>query len=212
MTLNIAFQLIATLALFAQSAAAPLLIGPIAERLTEQDVGAIQTALPDGTRSWLLIGDPVQAPGLEWIEAYLPATTNTPELRRGNKIGISRWTTPSRRSGWTVERTESYAQVAIPGRNLDEITGSSDINRPFRVLGRFNDNELVSLVRFVRSDPPTRGGESTAIKPWPIREIQRQEDDSIEVSTLGGETSGQVIKLRKDGKDWVILAVGRWAA
>jgi hypothetical protein len=206
------FEMIAAIFLFAQSITLPLRIGPVAERLTQQDVAAIQTALPDGTKSWLLIGDPVQVPGLEWIEAYLPATTNTPELRLGKKIGISRWDTPRLKTGWTMERTETYAQVAIPDRNFDEITGSSDINRPFRVLGQFDNNELVSLVQFVRSDPPTKGGASTAIRPWPIREVQRKVEDTIEISTLGGAMSGQVISIRRDGKGWTILAVGRWAA
>ena len=97
----------------------------------------------------------------EHVEAYLAPTTTTPELRRGTVV-----------SG---QLTRSYAQVAIPGRSFDQIDDEQDINRPFQVIGNFDDAELVSLVQLLRSNPPTRG--MASIESSPILSIRRIEDD-----------------------------------
>jgi len=211
MLLKIASQLFVLLASLMQSPATPLRIGDVARRMTEQDVAALELALPSGARPWLLIG--VRAWG-EHVEAYLAPTTATPVLRRGTVV-----------SG---QRTGSYAQVAIPGRSFDDIQGDQDINRPFQVIGHFDDAELVSLVRLLRSNPPTRG--MASIESSPILSIRRIEDDCCDagrrfpsgvlVDLRGTDTSGQAIKLRPAGQetpawvsfseDWIIVAVGTW--
>ena len=100
----------------------------------------------------------------------------------------------------------------IPGRTFDQIEGDQDINRPFRVIGRFDDTELIRLVEFLRSNPPTRVGGSNAIRPWPILSIDRKADDSVEVLLRGAVMQGQTITLRQAGQDWVIVRVGMWIA
>ena len=111
---------------------------------------------------------------------------------------------------WSLLRTESYAQVAIPGRSFNDIQGDQDINRPFRVIGRFDDDELIRLVQFLRSDPPYRGPER--IDPWPFLSMQRKADDSVQVMLRGSVGRGQAITLRQAGQDWVIVSVGMWIA
>jgi hypothetical protein len=98
--------------------------------------------------------------------------------------------------------------VAIPGRQFDNIEGDQDINRPFFVIGTFDDTELVSLVSFLRSDPLTAEGE---VSHWPILLIQREVDDSVEVRTRRAAWDGQVITLRQTGSEWAIIQVGFWA-
>jgi hypothetical protein len=214
MLLKIASQLFVLLASLTQSPTTPLRIGDVARRMTEQDIAALEQALPPGAKPWLLIG--VRAWG-EVVEAYLEPTSTTPALRRGTVI-----------SEWIRQRTDSYAQVAIPGRSFDQIEGDQDINRPFRVYGRFDDGELVSLVQLLRSNPPTRGMHS--IESWPILSIRRVEDDccdygrrfpsGVEVSLRETDVGGQAIKLRQapqetpawvsSSKDWIIVAIGTW--
>jgi hypothetical protein len=113
-------------------------------------------------------------------------------------------------SPWVLGTTFSYAQVAIPGRRFDDIQGDRDINRPFRVVGQFDDMDLVRIVQYLRSNPPTRGGE--AIRSWPILWVKRHADDSVEVPLMEGPSNGQAITLRQSGQDWVIVAIGGWAA
>src|SRR3954465_6024663 len=85
---------------------------------------------------------------------------------------------------WNVSRTDSYGQVAIPGRSFDEVNSGWDMNRPFTVFGRFRDDELGGLVEVPRSDPPVRRG-LDHIQTSAIRSIHRKDDDSVDV-TLGG--------------------------
>ena len=102
--------------------------------------------------------------------------------------------------------------MAIPERNFDQIQGDQDISRPFRVFGRFDDTELVQLVRFLRSNPPTPGVGPDAIQSWPILSIIRKADDSVEVFLRGAANKGQVIMLRQAGQNWIVVSVRMWIA
>jgi len=193
-----------------QSATTPLRTGDVARKLTEQDVAALEMVLPSGTKPWLLDGEPAQAPGLEYIAAYLSPTNTNPVLRRGTVVTVVRRIRPLTETEWTVQATRAFAQVAIPGRSFDKIEGEQDTNRPFLVSGRLDDDELVTLVEFLRSNPPTRGPEG--IQPWPFLSIQRRADDSVDVTLRGGVGRGQAITLRQAGQDWFIVIVGMWIA
>lgn len=204
-----AFQLAVLFAWFAQSGTTPLRTGDVARQLSEQDVAGLEAALPAGAKPWLLDGEPAQAPGLEYVAAYLSPTNTSPVLRRGMVVTVVRRIRPPV-GEWSLLRTESYAQVAIPGRSFNDIQGDQDINRPFRVIGRFDDDELIRLVHFLRSNPPTRGLDR--IQPWPFLSMQRKADDSVQVMLRGSVGRGQAITLRQAGQDWVIVSVGMWIA
>jgi len=208
--LNMAFQFVVLWAWLTQSSTTVTLrTGDVARQLTEQDVAALEQVLPSGAKPWLLNGDPGQTRDIIVILAYLPPTTATSILRRGVVISVKRQIAPL--PEWTVQRSEPYAQVAIAGRNFDQIEGDQDINRPFRVFGRFDDTELVQLVGFLRSNPPTPGaGVPNAIQSWPILSIIRKGNDSVEVFLRGAANRGQTITLRQAGQDWVIVSVGLW--
>jgi hypothetical protein len=118
-----------------------------------------------------------------------------------------RWTAPP--TEWSRGDSGSYAQVAIAGRNFDQIQGDNDVHRPFRVIGRFDDRDLIRLVRFLRSRPPV-GRRSDAIKLLPIVSVARQTDDSVEVMLRDGSMQGQWIKLNQTGRSWHIVSVGVW--
>ena len=151
-----ACQLAVLFAFLMQSTTTPLRIGEVLRQSTEEDIAAAELALPPGAKAWLLVGDRVMAPGEQVIQAFLTPTTDTPALRRGTVVSITRWVI-RQATPWTAARTESYAQVAIAGRNFDDIQGDQDMNRPFRIVGRFDDDELVRLVELLRTDPPVRG-------------------------------------------------------
>jgi len=201
MMLKIAFQLVVVCASITQSVTTLLRTGDVARQLTQQDVAALERVLPTGGTPWLLNGDPGLIPNAEYIEAYLSPANTTRVLRRGTVVSVMRGLAP--RTEWTVQRTESYAQVAIAGRNFDQIQGDQDINRPFRVIGRFDDSELVRLIESLRSDPTPMA--------WPILSVVRKTDDSAEVMLRGTAMHGQVIMARQAGQDWIVVVVGMWA-
>jgi hypothetical protein len=203
MMVQIAFQILALLLPLIQSASMPLRIGVL--QLTREDVAALEMVLP--AKPWLLNGSRIQFGIAEWVQAFLPPTGETQVLRRGAIVYAERRTNPL--GAWVVKRTESYAQVAIPGRRFDEIRDDHDINRPFRVIGQFEDEGIIRLVEFLRSNPPTRG---RPVELWPIGSVQRRLDDSVEVGLMETASHGQVIRLRRSGQDWVIVEMGGWAA
>src|SRR5215831_5638770 len=210
MLFKIAFQFVLLFVSVSQSSSTTIRTGDVSRRLTQQDVAALELALPSGAKPWLLNGDPAQFADLENIQAYLSPTTATSTLRRGPVIFVTRRISPI--TEWAVEGSGTYAQVAIPGREFDQIEGDQDINRPFHVIGNFDDTELVGLVRFLRSNPPTIEGESNAIQPWPILSITRGADRSVQVTLRGAIMQGQEITVRQTDHDWTIIRVGMWIA
>ena len=210
MMMRIAAQIILLLAPLMQSTTTPLRIGDMAREFSQEDIAGIQRTLPADAKPWLLEGERGQIPVLQYIEVYLSPTDTTAALRRGTVITVMRRTQPTV-GEWNVSRTDSYGQVAIPGRSFDDVHSEWDMNRPFRVIGRFSDDELVRLVQLLRSDPPVRRG-FDHIQPWPILSIQRKDDDSVDVTLRGGNLRGQQVILRQVGQDWVIVSVGMWIA
>jgi hypothetical protein len=152
---SIAAQLALLLFVQAQPATIPLVrTGEVARQLGDADVAALELALPSGVKPWLLDGEPVLVANVQSIDAYLPPATVTTPLRRGPILSVMRWTAPP--TEWTAKDSGSY---------FDQIQGDDDINRPFRVIGRFDDRDLIQLVRFLRSWPPVgeRIGRNQAI-------------------------------------------------
>jgi hypothetical protein len=207
MVLNIAFQLVLLVLLVSQSSSTTIRTGDVSRQLTEKDIAALKRSLPPDAKPWLLNGDPSQAPGEEFIEAYLSPTTATSTLRRGPFIVVVRRIAPLPLTEWTVRLSGTYAQVAIPGREFDQIQGDQDINRPFKIIGNFDDTELTDLVTFLRSSPPTTG--VNAIQPWPILSIRRA-DGAVEVMLRGAVMKGQMVTVRRTERGWTIIRVGTW--
>src|SRR5689334_9264607 len=118
-----AFVVLLLLAPLMQSVTTPIRTGLVARQLTDDDVAALGLALPSGSRPWLLNGDHTQFLNAEYVEAFLPPTVETQVLRRGMIVSVER-RTPT--SPWVIQRSESYAQVAIPGRSFDEIRDDHD--------------------------------------------------------------------------------------
>ncbi len=190
---------------------APLRIGDVAGRLSDSDMEALRQALPTGEQPWLLIGEAAQNANSEFIRVYMRPTTSTSLLRRGREIDARREIAP--RSAWTIEPGQSYVQVAIPGRSFDDVQLEQDINRPFSVVGSFDDAELIRLVLFLRTNPTTDApGLSSRVETWPILGVIREADQSVRVMLRGGLWSGQLIRLREAGQDWVIVSIGMWIA
>jgi hypothetical protein len=106
-----------------------------------------------------------------------------------------------------------YAQVAIPGRSLDDVRGEDDLNRPFWVYGEFADEELIALSRFIRSGPAAADGSAVRGGAWPIVQISRTcvetgPDACIQLRINGSE--GQRAALVRRGSGWAVTRVEQW--
>jgi len=180
--------------------AGPLRIGDGARKLSDKDIADIEVvAMAAGGKPWLLEGPVGQLGGS--IVAYLPAVSQTSELRRGATMTLIRqdsqgsWTTANLR----LNRPGQYAQVKLAGRDFNSVSGVEDLNRPFAVTGAFVDAELISLITFIRSSPGNVEGR------WPIEFVGRQADDSVNVSLH--QINGSLImmaRLRKRDSGWTV--------
>ena len=209
--------------LFQAAAGIPPRIGDIARRLTDQDVADISNlATTPAQKPWLLIGPRGQISDLEVIEAYWTAGPSSAELRRGPVSTVARGSakalvaagikpTLSVERGWMLISVSSYAQVAVRGRAFDDIRSDRDINRPFIVAGTFTDDEVMSLVRFLRSGPvgpsSNRDTPQNAVHgDWPVLRVSRS-NSSVDARLRGDDFKEQEVKLRPQGTGWVILSV-----
>ena len=97
-------------------AASPLRLDDAARQLSAQDIATLALLMPAGKDPWLFSGV-LDATMIPTIGAYLPAATETPELRRGTMITL-RWPDDAPGSKvWTVvESNGAYAQN-VTGRS-----------------------------------------------------------------------------------------------
>lgn len=108
-----------------------------------------------GKRAWLLVADTSQTlPEMRFIDAYLEPDVSSPTIRRGRVVHLETAIVNGTAVQWRLHSGESqYAQVL---RGSSHGRGSLDdrsIERPFIVDGQFSDQELISLVWFVRLSP-----------------------------------------------------------
>jgi hypothetical protein len=188
-------------------AKAPICIGvqgwdrEVAEDLVEKNGGT----------PWLFVGRKTQI-GELWIYSFCKPAVETPRIRRGIAIVLvlrsgSGGSEPKLR----VRHSNPYAQVAIEGRDFDQIEGTLDLNLPFRVIGTFNDNELIGLVNFVRSEPSQKSDQPARLQ-WPIEHMEKKSDGSIEVWTRKDDFSGERATIRQVEGKWIVVSFGRWIA
>jgi len=198
-----------------QVGANPIRLGDVARGLSDRDVAAItQIAQAQACREkpWLINGPRVQIADLQFIEAYCPPEIGRDELRRGVLVNITR-DLPS--GSWRLSdgpQTVPYAQVTVSERQLNEVAGDDDINRPFRVIGEIRDDELVSLARFIRSGAVRAlpEGSRPIERKWPIVSVARRTDGTIDVRSRQEDMAGQLVTVRREGQGWIVLQVRFW--
>lgn len=194
---------------------APIRLGEVGRKLADQDIAAVERiASTNGGKPWLLVGQQGQIIGFQIVQAYCTPAASTRDVRRGSLVYVSRQSADSGATWqpWALQGKGDYAQVAIPARDFDRINGDQDVNRPFRLSGKFTDDELASLAKFVRSSPAwDAAGKRTAIEgTWPFLSISRDPDGSIVVNLRRDDWSGQEVKIQRKGDSWVILSIGFW--
>jgi hypothetical protein len=207
-------------------------IGPTGDRLTADDLEQIGRVDFGGRAVWVLVGEPhgLLLSNSWYVNAYLEPDHVRPDIRRG-RIAVlkAEMTSPDaydHPKTWALASMLDYAQVPATTDRPDAMTSGRDLNRPFRVVGTFDDDTLVSIVSTIRSgsivdasSQPKTGAPPSGVfyqvqKSWPISSIVRQ-GDAAEVSLLGmspNERSGQRVILRKEGTSWTVTHLTMWIA
>jgi hypothetical protein len=230
---RLSLLLAVTLPLTLQSTSSPIRLGPMGDRLTADDLEQIRRLDFGGRAVWVLAGQPRGfEPSNSWyVHAYLDPDHVRADTRRG-RIAVlkAEMTSPDAYDGpktWTLVSMLDYAQVPVSTARPNAIDGGRDLNRPFRVVGSFDDDSLVAIVSFIRSGPilevpflpttgrPPAGSFRQVEKSWPISSLIQLAPTAVEVSLLDGspnEKSGQRVMIRKYGTSWTITHLDVWFA
>jgi hypothetical protein len=206
-------------------------VGKIANALSDQDIADLErVAAPDGARPWLILGpDTMNENFVQSVQAYFAPETATPDLRRGQLVWVERRLltfsiistapiplSPTGQPIWVLKSRGTYAQVAVPGRDFAKIDGDGDINRPFSVSGPIDDDELIRLVRFVRSKPAgpavkdNRYVDPTVVSlvhgDWPILSVSG-DTSMVTVRLRADDASWQEVTLFQSGVKWMVVSI-----
>jgi hypothetical protein len=194
-----------------QAGTSAMRTGDVARSLTSEEIAQLEQMV--GEKPWLVEGRrPIGPPSpSQTITAYFAPTTVTATLRRGAYLRFSR-DLPGPWKG--IGSARPYVQVAIPGRPFDEIQNDQDLNHPFIVTGSFQNEELVELVTFIRSNPAVIPGEpwgGTKVGTLPITSIVSRADGSVSVEWLfDPPNQGQTAILEKRGANWVVISLRKF--
>jgi hypothetical protein len=158
---------------------------------------------------WLLVGSTGQITDRWTIHAYGPAHQTTVGVRRGILVRLSgERVSPSARRTWSLYDSRPYAQVAIDGRLFDDVRGETDPNLPF-VVGDITDEELIEIVRFVRSTPGPGHGIDVSRHPIEaVARFRRAADtdvrEGIRVSFRMANLHTRWVELERSASGWFV--------
>jgi hypothetical protein len=186
--------------------AVPIRLGIGAQSLAEEEISEFRRAQP-GRDVWLVAGK-APFPGLS-IAVYFAAENATAELRRGPMIRGYRLVNPP--GAWKLDAPGHWAQVAISGRDYDVLNGEMDVNLPFQVDGDFSDEELVSLVTWIRTSAPRRSANGRGVpldvgpvlqvlNIGPLLQVSRTSKDAARCFVAGGNGPTQVLSVTRDAQ------------
>jgi hypothetical protein len=160
-----------------------------------------------GKRLWLLRTPDAGMMSERVSYLFLEPDVLGKRVLRGRVLRLSANEPPSVpiRSPWAIRESQSYAYVPITGRQLAEIEGENDLGWPFIVRGEFDDDTLISIVEFIRSQPPISVPAFLKRVPAdPIAGIARDGDAIVVGLRPREEAMGHAVWLVKKDGSWVI--------
>jgi hypothetical protein len=189
--------------LFQSAATVPVRIGELAKSWTDSEAADIvKMVAPTGPAPWLLHG--YHGVFTDGVEAYFSPDSVTKDVRRGALIIFTRsnGTLSGTLGSWAVYKRLTYAQVAVAGRNFDQVQGPMDVGRPFQINGNIGDSELTELVSFVRSQAGA----------LPIYSITLEHADTATANLSKSPGSGQLLHLVRRGSSWIVSGTSYYIA
>ena len=161
-----------------------------------------------GKRAWLLVGDTSQTlPEMRFIDAYLEPDVSSPTIRRGRVVHLESAIVNGTAVRWRVRSDDSqYAQVSREVNRWGGSLNDRSIERPFIVNGQFSDQELISLVSFVRTSPER---EKTVDRDGTIHMEFPGVDGTLPITVVSRDGSGVVVFLESSTRSGQSLTLTR---
>jgi hypothetical protein len=187
--------------------------GDLAPSLTADDLQQIhRLATRMGGQLWILFGDRGQIADWWTVAAFLKPGIVTATVRTGLVLWVRANVGPDQTAKrlWQLESAAMAAQVPLPGRTPDLIISDLDINRPFRIVGEWQPDEIASLVTFIRSSPQSanpKRGLAQVNGALPIETISREPDGTPRISLRVGPMKWHHVHLSRNRDTWIVTAV-----
>jgi hypothetical protein len=189
--------------------------GPLSESLPAQDVAAIEALVVEHGIPWALLGWRSQVlPDIRYVDVFLQPTVSRSKLRRGRVLHLQ--CVPGAEQlaclQWTLAGAAgAYVQVAH-GRAFTEGLGPrSPLERPIRTVGEFSDEEILTLVSYIRASPrpSTRRGVDMGRLDGsePALDISREPDGSVRALLTRDSGVSQTARFVRTGRGWRITEV-----
>lgn len=142
-----------------QATSPPVLrFGDLANELTTQDLQSLrELSIRWGGPPWIIAAGAtmMSRDAVFWSATIrLRAFVDTGLVRRGDQFGASTMRRGDAPRTWTSSAGGFWfwTQVKLPDREFDDVKSEDDINAPFATDGIVTDDELVSIVSFLRTD------------------------------------------------------------
>jgi hypothetical protein len=202
--------------------------GRLGRALQDHEVSQIVAVVTkDYTEPWALLGWYSQVlPSVWHVDLFLPPTLKNARLRRG-PVSHVQCTPPEGQEvcgHWQLMPSDvSYGQVAEGASGFGAtLSVGSSLERPFRIYGDFSDDEVLSLVEYIRSSPRPEVVVDPQGRPWhglsvtgsdPIISIGRKEGGlawvRVSPEWSDGE-SGQEGTVIRSGQSWRLVRTTSW--
>jgi hypothetical protein len=212
-------------ALLAQAApvATPVITGPNGPVLNADDIAQI-TALvtPKGCAPWVLfVSDIGFIPALS-VTVDCAAPVNGIGVRRGRRHEVSaevRGRALDQPRAWVYVSDGAWVQVPVRDTAPDSTNGATGQGRPFRADPSLSDDDVASIVAFIRTNPRAESpsGQSAPQVPGdrPIQSIRTARGSSETArwdvtlpSAADRERAAVAATIERRAGAWVVVKVG----
>ena len=185
--------------------------GAIAESLSSDDVAEIgRQAASVGRSVWMLDGDASRVPPETWnVDAYLAPDLASGPVHRGRVLRLQSEIVNGKPVRWaTCAATAPYARVPTASSSGRPPISSEG---PFLLGGSFSDDELISLLTYIRTSPaPAAQTMREAVDgTLPIISVSRSGNEVL-VGLRRSTSSGQTVRFIRERSEWVVVNVFSW--
>jgi hypothetical protein len=200
--------LVMTLAVFQVASPSVLRVGPVANQLTADDLRSLrELSIRWGGQPWMLLTGtgmvPARDGSLSWSATVrLRPFSETELVRRGDQFTASTTRRGDAPRTWVTAAGGAWfwAQVKLRGREFDDVRGESDINAPFATDGIVTDDELVSVITFLRTDPIFKPERERPVAS--IMRVYSGDDSWISLGLWTSTSCGEGYELRPAASGW----------
>ena len=211
---------------------AAAVITPAADHLTSNEIATAVAVAGTNGSPWLIDGGQRGSGerSVQWIQLYFLTATNAPDLRRGSVTLLDRgmatnggwipWRVPGSNAVVNTPQWREFFQLAESGRGFTPVEAPHILSRISRLFGAFTDEELLSVVRFVRTNPSWIGPNGPEKLPGavPIVSVSKglgsalqkafgATDDTVFVVLSTGDFTSAMAYLRPDAGSWRLVAI-----